>query len=127
MKLRLLIFTIPVFAYLSTANATIPDKSAAERRVSFADKTTNNVTADTSQNFNLYISQNTLNIKCNNPMSLTNGEVVVYNILGKEITRKKLEKANLNLVALPSQVACYIVRITYSNRIYTQKVISPKE
>lgn len=73
--------------------------------------------------FTLYINQGTLSIKYNNPIELTNGEVIVYNLLGQEITRKKLENSNLNQVSLSVQNTCYLVKISYSGKVHTQKVM----
>jgi hypothetical protein len=85
------------------------------------------VTDTTSQleekKFNIYVNQGYLNIKYNKPQELLNGEVVIYNLLGQEVTRKKLEAIYVNQVSLPVQNTCYLIRICYSGKIHTQKVI----
>jgi hypothetical protein len=73
--------------------------------------------------FVLYITDGILNIKYGKPQELTNGEVIVYNLLGQEIVRKKLETIPVNQITLSVQNTCYIVKISYSGKIHTQKVI----
>ncbi len=73
--------------------------------------------------FSIYISQGILNIKYPAPQELEDGEVVVFNILGQVITHKKLEISAINQVLLPIHNTCYIVRITYSGKVFTQKII----
>jgi hypothetical protein len=80
-------------------------------------------TPDEENKFTLYINQGTLSIKYGNPIELVNGEVIVYNLLGQEITRKKLENSNLNQVTIPVQNTCYLVKISYSGKVHTQKVM----
>jgi hypothetical protein len=74
--------------------------------------------------FTLYINQGILNIKCSLPQELEEGDVAVFNLLGQVITRKKLESNFLNQLSLPNHNTCYIVRISYSGKIYTQKIIN---
>jgi len=78
---------------------------------------------NTDSKFILYIADGTLNIKYNKPMELINGEVVVFNLLGQEITRKRLEVSTLNQVPLSISNTCYIVKISYSGKVHTQKVV----
>jgi hypothetical protein len=73
--------------------------------------------------FSIYVNQGYLNIKYNKPQELQNGEVIVYNLLGQEVTRKKLETLYVNQIIIPVQNTCYLVRICYSGKTYTQKVI----
>jgi hypothetical protein len=73
--------------------------------------------------FTIYISDGILFIKYAKPQDLTNGEVFVFNLLGKEIVRKRLENNDVNEISIPLQNTCYIVRINYSGKVYTQKVI----
>lgn len=82
---------------------------------------------DDENKFTLYISQGTLNIKYDKPNELINGEVIVYNLLGQEITRKKLENSNLNQISLQVQNTCYLVKISYSGKVHTQKVMISAE
>ncbi len=82
------------------------------------------ITSDDDSKFTLYINQGTLSIKYSKPSELANGEVVVYNILGQEITRKKLEVSNLNQIAISVQNTCYLVRISYSGKMHTKKVMT---
>jgi len=74
--------------------------------------------------FLLYIDQGILNIKYSYPQELENAEIVVFNMLGQVIIRKKLENSNINQVSLPSHNTCYIVRISYAGKIFTKKIIS---
>lgn len=73
--------------------------------------------------FILFINQGILNIRYNYPQELDKGEVVVFNMLGQVIIRKKLEISDLNQISLPNHNTCYIVRISYSGKVFTQKVI----
>ena len=82
------------------------------------------VSSDNETKFTLYIDEGTLYIKYPRPQDLLNGEAVIYNLLGQEVARKKLESSNINQIALPLQNTCYIVRINYSGKVYTQKVIA---
>jgi len=43
--------------------------------------------------------------------------------LGKEVARKKLVNSDVNEISIPIQNTCYIVRINYSGKVFTQKVI----
>lgn len=81
-------------------------------------------TSDSNENkFVLYVSDGILYIKYNKPQELLNSEAVVYNLLGQEITRKKLENTNLNQISIPQQNTCYIIKISYSGKVHTQKVM----
>lgn len=85
------------------------------------------INTDDENKFTLYISQGILNIKYDKPNELINGEVIVYNLLGQEITRKKLENSNLNQISLQVQNTCYLVKISYSGKVHTQKVMISAE
>ena len=85
------------------------------------------VNTDDENKFTLYISQGILNIKYDKPIELINGEVIVYNLLGQELTRKKLENSNLNQITIQVQNTCYLVKISYSGKIHTQKVMISAE
>jgi hypothetical protein len=78
---------------------------------------------DNESKFLIYINEGTLNIKYDKPSELTNGEVIVYNLLGQELIRKRLESITLNQVFLTVQNTCYIVKISYSGKVHTQKVV----
>ena len=82
---------------------------------------------DDENKFTLYISQGILNIKYDKPIELINGEVIVYNLLGQELTRKKLENSNLNQITIQVQNTCYLVKISYSGKVHTQKVMISAE
>lgn len=73
--------------------------------------------------FVIYVNDGTLFIKYGKTNELINSEAVVYNILGQEITRKKLEAINLNQISIPVQNTCYIIKISYSGKVHTQKVM----
>lgn len=78
---------------------------------------------DKENKFTLYVSEGILNIKYPKPQDLANGEVIIYNILGKELIRKRLDIDVINQVNLPSKTTCYIVRINYSGKVHTQRII----
>ena len=81
-------------------------------------------TSDESESkFTLYIYDGILFIKYTKPQELSKGEVVVFNMLGKEVARKKLETIAINQVAVTKQNTCFIIKITYSSKVYTQKLI----
>ncbi len=82
---------------------------------------------DDENKFTLYISRGILNIKYDKPIELINGEVIVYNLLGQELTRKKLENSNLNQITIQVQNTCYLVKISYSGKVHTQKVMISAE
>jgi hypothetical protein len=81
------------------------------------------IVTDESSRFILYIDEGVLNIKYGKPQELVNGEVIVYNILGMEIIRKKLENSTINQVPIPLQNTCYIIKINYSGKVHTQKIV----
>lgn len=85
------------------------------------------VNTDDENKFTLYISHGILNIKYDKPIELINGEVIVYNLLGQELTRKKLENSNLNQITIQVQNTCYLVKISYSGKVHTQKVMISAE
>lgn len=109
---------------LANTNAD-PTKGILEQSNSFFTPLSNNVNNqdDADTKFVIYISDGILNIKYNKPAELLNGEVIVFNLLGKEITRKRLDNISINQVALSVQNTCYIVKINYSGKVHTQKVI----
>lgn len=126
------IFSITCFCLLpigglKVAASTIPGTSIVEQSASWgkASSVLNLTLPDnnTDTKFVLYITDGILNIKYGKPQELTNGEVIIYNLLGQEIARKKLETIPVNQVPLSVQNTCYIVKISYSGKIHTQKVI----
>jgi len=115
----ILILSLIVF----TAKFTFAVDSIFPVNKSFASFSVNDSSLLESKKFNLYINQGLIYIKYGKPQELQNGEVVVYNLLGQEVTRKKLDAAIINQIAIPIQNTCYLVRISYSGKIYTQKII----
>jgi hypothetical protein len=83
--------------------------------------------SDTTQlkdkKFTIFVSQGLLNIKYAKPNELLNGEIIIYNLLGQEVVRKKLEAVPTNQIAIPIQNTCYLIRINYSGKTHTTKVI----
>ncbi len=69
----------------------------------------------------IYSFRNNIYIK-NNSQNITKGEVVVYNILGKEIIRKQLNNTTLNKIMINKISGNYIVRVLTNNKIYSEKV-----
>jgi hypothetical protein len=121
---------LAVFVLYSTATEVlanpIPGKNGIERSSSIIENATPAATPaadNTDIKFTTYISEGILYIKYPKPQDLSKGDVIVYNLLGKEVIRKKLECIPINQVAINSQNTCYIVKITYSGKIYTQKII----
>ncbi len=114
------IFVITVFAFL-----TLAVKANVRVTCFFPPYNETNIFSNPEEEskFKLYISDGILNIKYDKPNELLNGEVIIYNLLGQEVTRKKLETIVINQISMPSQNTCYIVRINYSGKVYTQKII----
>ncbi|RLD60732.1 MAG: hypothetical protein DRJ01_09150, partial [Bacteroidetes bacterium] len=79
----------------------------------------NNIEIDNS--ISIYSYRNNIYIK-NNSQGIIKGEVVVYNILGKEIIRKQLNNTTLNKVTINKISGNYIVRVLTNNKIYSEKV-----
>jgi hypothetical protein len=112
------------FSSLATSVHQLPNEFLTRSfSFSYATSDESDKTPDEENKFTLYINQGTLSIKYGNPIELVNGEVIVYNLLGQEITRKKLENSNLNQVTIPVQNTCYLVKISYSGKVHTQKVM----
>lgn len=110
----------------SEARASMPVNTVVEQSVSWIKASANADLVNPDDNdskFILYIADGILNIKYNKPFELANGEVIVFNLLGQEITRKRLEISTINQVPLSIQNTCYIVKITYSGKVHTQKVV----
>ena len=121
------LFCAGLFKINMTATASLPSNTAVEQSVSWFKSSINNDLINPDDNsdskFILYIADGILNIRYNKPSELANGEVIVYNLLGQEITRKRLEIITINQVPLSVQNTCYIVKITYSGKVHTQKVL----
>jgi hypothetical protein len=116
------IFILAITLYLiSTKWASA--SSIFESTYSFSKISISDTSSVDDKKFILYLDQDLLFIKYNRPQDLINAEVSVYNLLGQEITRKKLEAASLNQINVPLQNTCYLVRINYSGKVYTQKII----
>ncbi|MBE9466928.1 MAG: fibronectin type III domain-containing protein [Bacteroidetes bacterium] len=69
----------------------------------------------------IYSFRNSIYIK-NNSQNISKGEVVVYNILGKEIIRKQLNNTTLNKIMINKISGNYIVRVLTNNKIFSEKV-----
>jgi hypothetical protein len=132
---KILSFTIGSFLGVAALQASMPNTGQSKNILelgysSFASSNApleSSLPDDADNKFVLYINQNTLNIKYNKPLELVNGEVIIFNLLGQEITRKKLENNTLNQISIPVQNTCYIVRINYSGKIHTQKVVASNQ
>jgi len=126
---KILPLTILISAFFITLNLqagiiTDPNKSILESNSFLASLSSNFANPDDiDTKFVIYINGSILNIKYNKPQELINGEVIVYNLLGQEITRKRLENTNINQITLSVQNTCYIVKINYSGKVHTQKVV----
>ena len=112
--------------YKSDAKSVDPEKTVLDQSSFWtANSSANTLSTDDNDNkFIIYINDGALIIKYNKPQELMNGEVVIFNLLGQEITRKKLEINILNQVTLSTQNTCYIVKISYSGKVHTQKVVA---
>jgi hypothetical protein len=121
------LFCAGLFIINMTATASLPGNTVVEQSVSWFKSSVNsdliNPDDNSDSKFILYIADGILNIRYNKPSELANGEVIVYNLLGQEITRKRLEIITINQVPLSVQNTCYIVKITYSGKVHTQKVL----
>jgi hypothetical protein len=111
----------------SRALASLPTTSMVEKSISWGNSSSEvdlvNSDSNPDNKFVLYIADGMLNIKYNKPAELANGEVIVFNLLGQEIIRKRLEINTLNQVTINTKNTCYIVKISYSGKIHTQKVV----
>ena len=113
----------------TSAKSSSPESNIVEQPVAWVNTVDVNLFTpdDNSDNkFVIYINDGILNIKYNKPFELANGEVIVFNLLGQEVTRKKLEITTINQVSLSIQNTCYIVKISYSGKVHTQKVVPSK-
>ena len=109
--------------FQATANP-VPGKNGLERSSSIIENTTPTSTSDENESkFTLYINAGTLYVKYSKPTELAKGEIIVYNLLGKEVARKKLDTISINQVTIPSQNTCFLIKISYSGKVYTQKII----
>ncbi len=73
-------------------------------------------------NLNIYSSEN--NVYVNIPMEL-HGEIVIYDLLGKEVKRQSIESNTLNKVSLNTQLGYYLVKVmgdktTVSGKVFIQ-------
>jgi len=113
----------------TSANSSSPERNIVEQPFAWVKTVDVNLFTpdDNSDNkFVIYINDGILNIKYNKPFELANGEVIVFNLLGQEVIRKKLEITTINQVSLSIQNTCYIVKISYSGKVHTQKVVPSK-
>ena len=113
----------------TSANSSSPERNIIEQPVAWVKTVDVNLFTPDDNNDNkfvIYINDGILNIKYNKPFELANGEVIVFNLLGQEVTRKKLEITTINQVYLSVQKTCYIVKISYSGKVHTQKVVPSK-
>jgi len=113
----------------TSAKSSSPESNIVEQPVAWVKTVDVNLFTpdDNSDNkFVIYINDGILNIKYNKPFELANGEVIVFNLLGQEVIRKKLEITTINQVSLSIQNTCYIVKISYSGKVHTQKVVPSK-
>jgi hypothetical protein len=113
----LFIFALICFSYIAKASPSFPSA------LNYRGFSINDTTQLTEKKFLIYVNQGYLQIRYNKPQELINGEVIIYNLLGQEVTRKKLETITTNQINIPVQNTCYLVRINYSGKTYTQKVI----
>lgn len=71
---------------------------------------------------NMYSFENRIFIECSDPEKLK--EVAIYNILGSELIRRKLDKNPVNEIRLDTPGNYYIIRVyTTDNKIYNKKLL----
>jgi len=69
----------------------------------------------------IFAADGKINVRNNGNQALK-GQVVVYDILGKEITRATLTNGNLTVVNMNSITGTYIVKVITDNKVYSSKV-----
>ncbi len=112
--------------YSNAAYNLLPEKNVLEQSTSWINSTiVELLNADdiNDSKFEVYIIDGILTIKYNKPAELVNGEVIVFNLLGQEVARKRLEVSAINQMPLSVQNTCYIVKISYSGKVHTKKVV----
>jgi len=71
---------------------------------------------------NMYSFENRIFIECSDPEKLK--EVAIYDILGSELIRRKLDKNPVNEIRLDTPGNYYIIRVyTTDNKIYNKKLL----
>lgn len=118
--------SIGVCNYSNAAYTSLPEKNVLEQSISLINSTNAELlNADdiNDSKFEVYINDGILTIKYNKPAELANGEVIVFNLLGQEVARKRLEVSPINQIPLSVQNTCYIVKISYSGKVHTKKVV----
>jgi len=71
---------------------------------------------------NMYSFENRIFIECSDPEKLK--EVAIYNILGSELIRRKLDKNPVNEISLDTPGNYYIIRVyTTDNKVYSKKLL----
>ncbi len=73
-----------------------------------------------SGNINIYANNNNIYISNNGIEKVK--EIVVYDMLGKELVRKVADNNNLNKISINDATAFYLVKVTTDKKVYTQKV-----
>lgn len=123
------LFCMSLCTINTKAYAALPENTVVEQTVSWINTSASssinltNPDDNSDSKFILFIADGVLNIRYNKPFELANGEVIVFNLLGQEITRKRLEISTINQVPLSIQNTCYIVKISYSGKVHTEKVM----
>jgi len=77
---------------------------------------------NSAANLKIYSSEN--NVFVNVPMEL-HGEIIIYDLLGKEVNRQPIESNTLNKVSLNTQLGYYLVKVlgdktTVSGKVFVQ-------
>ena len=113
-----------LFIVVGLSCAALPGVSVVENQTWFIIENAQPQPDESEAKFTIYLSQNILNIKYTKPQDLANSEVIVFDLLGKEVIRKHLESTPLNQIPVPQQNTCFIIRINYAGKVYTKKIIS---
>lgn len=98
---------------------------------SFNDLTTNNLSVGVGQalyneaNINLFVSQNRIQIVCNQP-ELLGDKMEIFNLSGQRIIISKIEKVQLNSIGINMVSGIYICRFQYDRKMQTRRVVYVK-
>jgi hypothetical protein len=101
--MRKIIFLLGILVSLTALNSVTNAANSFPFSTSYNNFSLSDTTLLNEKKFNIFVNQGFLNIKYNKPQELLNGEVIVYNLLGQEVTRKKLEAIQTNQVLIPVQ------------------------
>jgi hypothetical protein len=85
----------------------------------FSNKTFGIDDKDNDANIQIYSSNNMVYIR---NFTENSGRVIIYDLLGKEVIRRKLENQTIDNFKLEAPAGCYIVKLISGNKAYNRKV-----